>query len=145
LADVAEEWLASFGAKVPAREEIYRRLNESGLAADETFDFRPNFAGERHDPGLQGAIAGLDLNNFGLGCVARSLARGIAQNLKNMLPADCLAGRTRIVGSGNCLRRNPLIQKMVEEVFGLPLKLSESTEEAAVGAALNARCLIAPR
>ena len=143
LADTVEEWFASLGADVLPREQIYRKLNDLGLQTRDTFEFHPHFCGERHDPGLRGFIMGLDLNNFSLGCVARSLARGIAQNLKDMLPAYCLENRARIVGSGNCLRKNPLVQKMVEEVFGLPLELSESVEEAAVGAALNARHLLA--
>ncbi len=142
LADAVEKWLSSFGAKVPAREEIYRRLNELGLAGNETFDFSPHFVGERHNPDLRGCIKGLDLNNFGPGCAARSLAKGIAESLREMLPASCLEGRARIVGSGNCLRKNPLIREMVEEVFGLRVELSGSIEEAAVGAAVSARHLV---
>jgi len=44
-----------------------------------------------------------------------------------------------VVGSGNALRHSRLLQQMTEEVFGLPLVMTEGREEAAVGAALNAR------
>jgi sedoheptulokinase len=99
----------------------------------------PSFAGERHCPAKRGVIHSLSLNNFSLGQLARGLARGIVQNLHSMLPADVLQGRDALVGSGNALRRNPLLQAMAQEVFGLELKLSAGIEEAAVGAALNAR------
>ncbi len=38
----------------------------------------------------------------------------------------------------NALRKNSLLQSMVEEVFNLPLELSPCIEEAATGAAINA-------
>ena len=40
-----------------------------------------------------------------------------------------------VVGSGDGLRVNPVLCRMMEETFGLPLRLSESREEAALGAA----------
>jgi hypothetical protein len=52
-----------------------------------------------------------------------------------MLPAAALRGRRRVVGSGNALRRVPLLQAMVREEFGPPLVLSAGREEAATGAA----------
>ena len=39
-----------------------------------------------------------------------------------------------ITGSGNLIRRNPAMQGVVEQAFGLPLRLSDATEEAAMGA-----------
>ena len=44
----------------------------------------------------------------------------------------------RVVGSGNGLRKNPVLQKLVAELFGAPLELSPFEEEAACGAAISA-------
>jgi sedoheptulokinase len=99
----------------------------------------PHFLGERHAPALRGTIARLGPDALSLGSLARGLAHGIAANLRDMLPPQVLAGRRQLVGSGNALRRNALLRVMVEEVFGLPLVMSNSREEAALGAALHAQ------
>lgn len=79
------------------------------------------------------------MGNFTIGNLARALARGILVNLKEMLPQSVLRDRARVVGSGNALRRSRLLQALTQEVFDLPLLLTEGREEAAVGAALNAQ------
>jgi sedoheptulokinase len=139
LANSVQTWQAELGQAPSPADDLYRLLNERGLAARGEPIIEPSFAGERHCPAKRGVIHSLSLNNFSLGQLARGLARGIVQNLHSMLPADVLQGRDALVGSGNALRRNPLLQAMAQEVFGLELKLSAGIEEAAVGAALNAR------
>jgi sugar (pentulose or hexulose) kinase len=141
LAGTVTAWYRDMGTPAPSSEAIYARLNELGLAAQDGVVVRPQFIGERHDPTLRGAITGIGGEGLALGALARGLARGIVTNLRDMLPADIHAGRTALVGSGNALRRNPLLQRMAEGEFALPLRLSAGREEAACGAALNARAL----
>ena len=43
-----------------------------------------------------------------------------------------------LVGSGNAVRKNPVLRRYLEEQFGLPLKLPAHREEAAFGAAVFA-------
>ena len=138
LADAVERWTKDLGVACPPRERLFDLLNDLGLAAPDGLAVRPHFLGERHQPLLRGSIEGIDLANFDLGRLARGLAQGILGNLRNMLPPWALAGRTRLVGSGNALRRSPLLQRTAAEVFGLPLALTEGREEAALGAALHA-------
>jgi sugar (pentulose or hexulose) kinase len=45
---------------------------------------------------------------------------------------------SRLVGSGNGLRENPVLAQLVAETFGLPLVFPRHREEAAYGAALLA-------
>ena len=142
LADVALSWMRDLGCPAPSRAEVLARLNDLAARAAGNLDFRPHFQGERHDTSLRAAIRGIDLRNFDLGNVARSLARAIVANLKSMLPGRVLAGRERIVGSGNALRLNPALAAAAEEVFALPLRMTEAEEEAAAGAALHARALL---
>ena len=43
-----------------------------------------------------------------------------------------------MIGSGNGLRKNPHLCRIMEKTFGCPLILSENNEEAACGAAIYA-------
>ena len=143
LAETVGSWLRELDREALAPDALYARLNALGQAAPDGPTVHPHFLGERHAPGLTGAIDGLTPDALSLGTLARALARGIVANLRDMLPAGALRGRQRLVGSGNALRRNALLRDMAEQVFGLPLALSEGAEEAARGAALNAAPLAA--
>ena len=138
LADNVGSWLRALALPCPEPDRLFAKISELGLAAPDALTVRPHFLGERHDTSLRGSIEGIDLTNFGLGQLARGLAQGILVNCRDMLPAWVLEGRCRLVGSGNALRRTPLLQRMAQEVFRLPLVLAEAKEEAATGAALNA-------
>ena len=142
LVETVEKWLSDLGIERPSRSELFERLNELGMSSSDTLSVKPNFAGERFEPSLRGSISRLDMQNFQLGNLARALARGIVKNLKDMLPPSVLTSRRRVVGSGNALRRNPLLQHMVTEVFNLPLALTPGQEESARGAAMNALTLL---
>jgi len=142
LAAAVDSWLKDLKLPVPPRDEIYKRMNELGQDSCGKLIISPHFSGERFDLSLRGTIAGIELDNFRLGTVSNSLARGILVNLKNMLPSERMAKRNRLVGSGNALRHNPLLRQTAEQVFGLPLKLSSVLEEAACGAAINASELL---
>jgi sedoheptulokinase len=144
LADTAAAWAADLGLAGPPRGDLFARLNDLGLAATDEVCVRPHFLGERHAPALRGAVEGIGPGPMDLGRLARGLARGIVANLREMLPGWVLAGRARVVGTGNALRRNPLLQRMAEAEFGLPLVLSEGREEAALGAAMHAARLAGP-
>jgi len=138
LAETAASWLSDLGQSAPALEVMYARLDDLGLAANDALTFAPHLLGERHDDALTGALAGLRLGNGSLGQIARALARGISANARDLLPPIARQGRTRVVASGNALRRSLLLRTMAEQELGVPLVLSERSEEAACGAALVA-------
>jgi len=137
LVESIQKWFTDLCQPCPPKDEIYNKINQLGLHAKTNLTVKPNFLGERYDPDLRGLITGINMQNFDLPGLARALAKGIIENLKQMLPENALTGRTQIVGSGNALRKNPLLQSMVEEVFNLPLEMLHSIEEAATGAAVN--------
>lgn len=121
----------------PERETLYAKLNALALKGDSReLSFAPHFSGERFDPFLRGSIQGINTSNFSLSNIGASLSLGIIENLKSMLPQQFFDGRKRVVGSGNGLRKLSVMREKVEEVFNLPLVLSEEREEAAVGAAI---------
>lgn len=142
LADTLAGWMKEMGVQPPAQEVIFRRLNRLGLAADDALTFEPYLRGERWDTGLRAAVHGVCWDNFHLGELSRSLARGIFTNLHDMLPEEIVDNRKRLMGSGNALRRNPLLRKMAEQVFQLPLVMCQQQEEAACGAARNAMSML---
>jgi sedoheptulokinase len=138
LAETARSWSADLGGAAPAIEQVYARLDALGAAAGDVLTFSPHLAGERHAPGLGGVLAGLRLDGGSLGQVARALARGIAANARDLLPAAARSGRTRVRASGNALRRSLLLREMASAELGLPVILGTRMEEAATGAALVA-------
>ncbi len=147
LADLSASWMRDLGGAPPAETEIYKQLNTLGEQARQTgaggeLFVHPSFLAERHDPSLRGRIEGIAAANMGFGAMAWALAQGIVRNLRDMMPAWTLQGRAAVVGTGNALRRNPLLQTAARSVFGLPLIVPESREEAAVGAALVASRLV---
>lgn len=101
----------------------------------------PRFGGNRFDPDQRGSITGLDGRNLTPGHLARALLEGMARTFHdlygNMLAVG-LSPRTRLVGAGNGVRRNPLLSDLLRESFNLPLVSPRHTEEAAHGAAMLA-------
>ena len=66
---------------------------------------------------------------------------GILDELYEMYVEMCrVTGKkaTKLVGSGNGLRQNKLMQELAEERFGMKLAIPQYQEEAAYGAALYA-------
>jgi sedoheptulokinase len=138
LAEFITHIISSVGLEAPPIDKVYELMNNEGLKAKDELIIKPYFHGERYDEELKGAIEGITLKNMNVGTLARGLARGLIRNLKDMLPEEIRKNRKTVVGSGNALRRIPLFQQMVEEEFGLPLKILDFKEETAIGAAINA-------
>ncbi len=96
------------------------------------------FDGTRENPALRGRIDGISVSNLTPAALMEGFMRGISEELcslyRGMAP-HLRETPEEMVGSGNGLRVNPVLCRMMEETFGLPLRLSESREEAALGAA----------
>lgn len=139
LVDTIKNWTNTLGIPCPERDELFKRLDLLGLEHMETpLEVCTSFLGERHNLNIRGSINGIDLRNFNLGNLFSGITKGTVQNLKDMLPEEVFIGKSRVVGSGNGLRKLRLAQAWVEEIFHMPLMLKQATEEAAQGAALLA-------
>ncbi|KDO25439.1 hypothetical protein SPRG_09381 [Saprolegnia parasitica CBS 223.65] len=104
---------------------------------DTTLTCRPTLLGER-TPGLEtGILSQLAMDNWTLGDMSAAIAKGIVDNLFELLPAHLQASlRTRcVVGSGNALVHNELLRHYVQERTGTTLRVAASSD-AAVGATL---------
>ncbi len=139
----AGKWLAAFGIE-RSSDEIYARMNELAAGLAETDDgliCEPLFRGTRWKPSARGEFHGVTFDNFSLGHVARAVLRGIAEGMYSFYER---AGTCRpehlgqIIGSGNGLRKNPLLVREISRRFGRPVWFPAHTQESAFGAALLA-------
>ncbi len=100
-----------------------------------------SFCGSRTDPDLRGSVTGLDEDNFTPENLIYGLLCGIAEELFQMYARICretgICARM-LAASGNGIRRNPVLQRIFEDRFGVPLRMPDCVEEAACGAAANA-------
>ena len=137
LADTVQCWLRELGLPELPEYDLFRKLDALGTASEiSSLEVKPNFLGERHDPGLTGAIDHIRLDNFSLGGLVAALARGIVANMKTMIAPELLQNKQRVIGSGNAIRRLEVIRKMIGLEFALPLTVKDAKEEAACGAAI---------
>ena len=134
------EFLRSIGtdvfSKILPEDELYSRLIE---CAEYETDLvcRTTFSGTRIKPDERGSIRNISLENFTVGDLSAAVLHGIAQELYEAYDS---AGdrRSRLVGSGNGIRRNPVLRTCISDRFALDLSIPPYDEEAAVGAALVA-------
>lgn len=128
-------------------EPCYDRMLEQAEAfvarygMDAAWRVRTTFSGTRSDPEARGGIEGIGIDNFRPGALTAGLVAGILGELHDFYrEMTAMTGRTAavLVGSGNGLRRNPLMRRVAEDMYGLPLRIPAHMEEAAYGAALCA-------
>lgn len=131
------------GCEPPPSHEAYAAMMRAasavpsgadGLRADVHFD------GARYRPAVAAALTFLRRANFTPAHVARAVLEGIVDELWQFFEAMQAEGirASRLIGSGNALRSNPLLVEILSSRFGLPVQLAQWEEEAAVGAAIVA-------
>jgi sugar (pentulose or hexulose) kinase len=139
----AAKWLAAFGIE-RSSDEIYACMNDLAdriSADDKALICEPLFRGSRWKPGVRGEFRGVTFDNFSLGHVARAVLAGIARSMYSFYEAagpSQPAHLDRIIGSGNGLRKNPLLVREISRCFGRPVWFPAHSQEAAYGAALLA-------
>jgi len=140
LGRALEEFMRGLGVSpLPSLEAIQTAMHEQGLAKVATdLGATASLSGERYDLSLRGGFSNLSFDNFSIGDMTAALCRGLVTSLKDALPAELLSTRREVVGSGNAIRRSPLMQQVIRESFGCALKLQEGSETTACGAALLA-------
>ena len=121
--------------------DIYTVRNDMAAEQPEdhslTVDTR--FCGTRNDPALRGALSEISEDNFTPEQLTRGVLWGMTAELRGLYgEMPLLSPATGLVGSGNAVRKNPVLRRYLEEQFNLPLKLPVHREEAAFGAAVFA-------
>lgn len=98
------------------------------------------FSGTRANPMERGSMTGIGVENFHPGAMTLGMIQGILNELYAMYQEMCrLTGNkaAHLVGSGNGIRRNPIMQELAQELFHMSLDIPACKEEAAYGAAMQ--------
>ena len=95
------------------------------------------FCGTRSNPSVRGSYSGLSENNFTPADFAYATLDGMASELFDMYSASDKKA-SGLVCSGNGIRKNAALRRIVSEKFGCDIKIPFYEEEAAYGAALSA-------
>lgn len=138
-----QDWMRLGTGKRMADKELYeimssvpyRRETEEDIRVDTLFD------GTRQHPELRGRITNISRYNWTPENLILGFLRGMSRELFDfyqLLPADMRAKKDLLMGSGNGIRKNPLLCQILEEYFGCRLRVSECKEEAALGACVCA-------
>jgi sedoheptulokinase len=140
LNQTVRAWLADFGLEM-SEGQIYERLDELVANCEDPagLQVRTTFLGMRGNPDVQaGAIEGITLQNLRLGALGRATLKGTVNELYDLyrVHGGEAAGHTYVVASGGGVRKNRFLPPLIEERFGLPVKVPHRQETAAVGAAL---------
>lgn len=99
------------------------------------------FDGTRFDPWKRGNISNISTFNLKPENLVIGFMKGICEELYDfysLIPEDIRKNKTTLVGSGNGIKRNPLLCKVFEEKFNYSLQLSQIQEESAFGACICA-------
>ncbi len=135
------ELLKEFSADVPSDPyTIINKMAEAGASSSKIPVTDTRFLGSRTDPKSSGTISGLTFDSFHPSSLVYSVLKGICEELYQFYEQFPAAHRTglRLMGSGNGLRKNPLLQTLFSERFQMPLSMTPFEEEAAYGCALYA-------
>ncbi len=102
-----------------------------------SLEISTRFAGTRNCPFERGRIANIGLDNFTPQHFILGVLAGMTNELVGMYSScEHGEGHTAIIGSGNGLRKNTALQKLISKSFGMPMSIPAHREEAAFGAAL---------
>jgi sedoheptulokinase len=121
--------LYSAMATIPYMEDL-----KNALKVETTFE------GTRHDPYKRGSISNIYSGNFNANNLIFGFLRGMSDELYNyflQIPSEIRKDRRILCGSGNGLKKNPLLCRVLEDTFNAKMHLSKFQEEAALGACIN--------
>ncbi len=141
LEQFCRQFLAAAGHPVDSAYEILNGLAAGYKTLTDPLTVDTTFSGTRLDPTLRGAIRGIGTENFTPDRLAVGFLQGCVDELfayyRQMEPL--LSRRPKyLVGSGNGLRKNRVLQALFARTFGMELRIPAHMEEASYGAALFA-------
>jgi sedoheptulokinase len=127
------------------RDHIYRVMNrlaqEEPEPGTEPLTVSAQFFGTRRNPALKGTITGIDTGNLTPAALVQGMMNGIVDELLAFaasVPESIRSGLACAAVSGNGIRKNPAMLRLLERRLALPLYVSAAREEAALGAAVYA-------
>ena len=116
------------------RDQNSERTESRKIKVETTFD------GTRVEPEKSGSITQMCSENFTPEDFCYGVLKGMSTELYQMymtIQKGTGIKIRRMIGSGNGLRRNPVLCEIIEDMFKAELVLAECEEEAATGAAMS--------
>ncbi len=123
------------GAEIDSFYPILNKMLENKTSTEIKGDCR--FCGTRNNPDLRGSYSEISENNFTPADFAFATLDGMASELFDMYAAADKKANG-LVCSGNGMRKNAVLRRIVAEKFGCEIKIPLYEEEAACGAAFAA-------
>lgn len=134
-------YAAAAGAPDVPQYEIMKKLLEMQAGKDDAWQIRTTFAGTRSNPEASGSITGIRTDNFHPAAMIRGVLYGMADELfelYKLIETGTGSRKTKLIASGNAVRKNSIFQQILAERFHMPLTIGQNEEEAAYGASLCA-------
>ena len=124
-------------------DSLYNKMEETARKAltnreIDNLEVYPLFAGKRSSPDERGWIQGINLTNFKPSVLILQTLKGMIKILLEMFNETTLKSKNYLIGSGNGIRKNKLLQDLIKEMLNRKLNISKYNEEAVIGAAINA-------
>ncbi|MBR5515720.1 MAG: hypothetical protein IKU52_05915, partial [Clostridia bacterium] len=105
--------LGNNGTQYPVMDELakaaYHNKNKEQLKV------APLFKGTRENPKIRGSVNGLSHDNFNAGNLILATIEGMASELYDMYRISGISDRNILVASGNGVRKNKVLQSVLEE------------------------------
>ncbi|MDF2514556.1 MAG: hypothetical protein K0S04_4422 [Herbinix sp.] len=131
--------LELFQCEIP--KNLYELMNEAANSVYNTENplvVDTRFNGTRSNPKKRGSIEQLNGDNFTPEALTLGMLQGMCNELYEIYQKVPKSNQDTkaLIGSGNGIRKNPVLQKVVEDIFGKELYIPIFGEEASCGAAL---------
>lgn len=111
-----------------------------GKSGGENLKVNTAFSGTREKPEKRGSIKNIGTENFTPEALIYGVLDGMAEELYKMygkIGKGISGSRSRMIASGNGIRKNRHLQEIMSEKFGMELELAKREEEAAYGASVS--------
>jgi sedoheptulokinase len=141
-----EQFFQSFLGEFELRDyDVYKKMESLAFRylenRNEPLCVSTLFRGTRQNASLRGSIKKISADNLTPMHLVGGFLEGMAQEYLNLL--QCMDIRnnrifTKLIGSGNGIRKNRPLQVIMEHCFGSQMQITKFSEEAAYGAALYA-------
>lgn len=139
---ILERFLRSCVGTDKSQYEKMEQLARAGQQQKDRMKVNTTFNGTRVHPELHGSILNVSEENFTPEGLVYGVLEGMAAELYEMfrmIQKGTGIQAEHLIASGNGLRRNPVLQEICSDMFGVTLTLADYVEEAACGAAVSSR------
>ncbi len=127
------------GEKVDSAYKGIDLFLEKTESVENPLAFSTLFCGTRENPDDRAKVENLGIDNFTPGHFVYGIMNGMAEELYEMYEKGvsvCEERPCMLIASGNGIRKNKALQRIVSGYFGMDIKIPKHKEEAAYGSAI---------